>query len=372
MPDTLLILGASTRAAAFSAIHGGWRPVCGDLFADVDLKRACPVTCVESYPDGLEQVAHEALPSPWMYTGALENYPELVDRLAADRELYGNSGHMLRRVRDPLLVAEALRAAGLPAIECRKSADGLPRDGTWLRKRRRSAAGMHVSRWRGDMPQETTPAAWYFQRFVPGMSCAAVYVSATGRSQLLGVTEQRLHDEFRYAGSLGPLPLDDDARAAFTRLGAVLAAEFGLVGVWGVDVVCNDTGIWPVEVNPRYTASMEVIERASGVSTVADHVAACRDGKLPSVPPFPSGRWHGKAIVSAPHDLLITAGAATRLDEHNQDATWPLVADLPAAGATIRRGHPICTVFVEGNSREDVTAALEACTREVLVLLFKV
>ena len=35
-----------------------------------------------------------------MYTGALENHPELVDRISATRDLYGNSGSVLRRVRE--------------------------------------------------------------------------------------------------------------------------------------------------------------------------------------------------------------------------------------------------------------------------------
>jgi predicted ATP-grasp superfamily ATP-dependent carboligase len=191
-------------------------------------------------------------------------------------------------------------------------------------------------------------------------------VSVAGKSQLLGVTEQLLHDEFRYAGSLGPLTLDDGMRSAHTRLGEVLTAAFDLVGVWGVDVVCNDEGIWPVEINPRYTASMEVLERATRVSTIACHVEACRDGLLPSAQSLPPGPWHGKAIVNADQDVLITQDVASHFDELNRDAAWPAVADLPAAGTTIRRGHPICTAFAEADTRERLAAALDARSRAIL------
>ena len=43
----LLILGASTRAAAFSAIRCGFQPRCADYFADRDLAAVCPVDRID-------------------------------------------------------------------------------------------------------------------------------------------------------------------------------------------------------------------------------------------------------------------------------------------------------------------------------------
>ena len=40
--DNLILFGASTRAAAFSALRAGLRPWCADLFADADLQAHCP------------------------------------------------------------------------------------------------------------------------------------------------------------------------------------------------------------------------------------------------------------------------------------------------------------------------------------------
>ena len=68
--DFLLILGAVARAAAFSALAAGLRPTCGDLFADADLARRCPVTAVTNYPRGMADLAEQGTaPAPWMYTG---------------------------------------------------------------------------------------------------------------------------------------------------------------------------------------------------------------------------------------------------------------------------------------------------------------
>lgn len=358
MPDNLLILGASARAAAFSALRAGFHPVCGDLFADADLQRVCPVTRVTSLPQGLERVARAAGPGPWLYTGAVENYPRLVDRLAGSRTLYGNSGAVLRRVRDPRRVAKVLAARGLPAIECRSTAAGLPCDGSWLRKRRRSAGGMQVQAWRGGPSNQAAARGWCFQQRIQGTSCAAIYVSAAGQARLLGATEQLLRDEFRYAGSIGPCPLDRQVEAELARLGQTLTDSFALVGVWGVDAIFNDDGIWPVEINPRYTASMEVLEWAAGQSTIGHHVAACRDAILPAASPAASAQWHGKQVVYAPVDLLITPALAGRIDRLHRDSPWPLATDLPQTGARIGRGRPICCVFATAGDRASLLEAL--------------
>ncbi len=116
--QTVTIVGASARAAAASAVRAGFAVRAGDLFADVDLGRICQSTRVERYPAGLREVVGGPQPGGWLYTGALENHPALVDALAALRPLYGNCGRVLRAVRDPRRLSQALASVGLdyPAI----------------------------------------------------------------------------------------------------------------------------------------------------------------------------------------------------------------------------------------------------------------
>ncbi len=147
----LLILGASARAAAFSAIRIGLRPTCIDLFADADLASTCPALWVEPghYPDGLARLAADLPPMPCLYTGAIENHPDLVDRISARHRLLGIQGDSLRAVRDPIALADAVRVAGLAAPEVRIEPTGLPVDGSWLRKPIASAGGRGISPWLG-------------------------------------------------------------------------------------------------------------------------------------------------------------------------------------------------------------------------------
>ena len=63
--STLIIIGASTRAAATSAWRAGWTPWCADLFADADLERIATVRKVppETYPHGLLAALYDAPPA---------------------------------------------------------------------------------------------------------------------------------------------------------------------------------------------------------------------------------------------------------------------------------------------------------------------
>ena len=85
-------------------------------------------------------------------------------------------------------------------------------------------------------------------------------------------------------------------------MGATLAASFGLIGLFGVDLILRDDVPWPVEVNPRYTASVEVLELALGRSLLADHARACdAEPTGPVMAPVAlRPRFVGKLIVFAP------------------------------------------------------------------------
>lgn len=411
MPDSLLILGASVRAAAQSAARAGLTPICGDLFGDADLPDRSVGQVARSFPSDLVRIAAEAPTTPWMYTGGLENYPRVVAAISRGRELYGNSAEVLRRVRNPFELERVVPAAGLLFAECVN--DPPPYDGRWLRKHRRSSAGLRVEPWlrgppgggerllslplplgRGEgllslpLPsgegwgegrgvafgstfQATSPTTrdHYFQRWIEGTPLGAVYVAATGSARLLGVSKQLIAGNaqapFRYGGSIAPTKLADDELLYLERVGNVLAESFQLRGLFGVDLISAADGLWAIEVNPRYTASVEVLERVYSMNAIAIHLAACRDGHLPVATATVPRRCWGKAVVYANCSRQVTAEMLARLRELNSSAQWPAVADLPRVGTLIERDHPAVTVFADGADQATVATELARRTAEV-------
>jgi len=358
MPDSdfLLIVGASTRAAAFSALRAGLRPICADLFADGDLQARCAVRRIEpnDYPHGFLDLTEWNAPGPWLYTGGLENRPTLIDEMAQRRQpLWGNSAAVLRRVRSPFTVRKVLCEAGLP---CPRLWDGdgpPPPDGHWLMKPLAGAGGSGIRVWQGSVSSSGTPRPVYWQEFIRGDSCAAIYLGDGQTARLLGVTRQLVGESwlhaaaFHYCGSVGPLALDPARQQAFADIGAALGGGFGLRGLFGVDCILHDGVPYPVEVNPRYTASVEAIEYATGLCAQALHRLAF-DPAAP-VPPSPI---EPTAVVGK---VILFARAPLRFPAHGTWQSWatafpsveimPTFADIPQPGTVIEPGRPILTLF---------------------------
>src|SRR3954447_12097994 len=101
--NRILVVGASARAAAVSALRAGAEPCCIDHFADRDLRALCPFhhVPIDQGAAGLEHAASSLLSSAWIYTGPMENHPDRVERISRTRRLAGNSAEVLRRVRNP-------------------------------------------------------------------------------------------------------------------------------------------------------------------------------------------------------------------------------------------------------------------------------
>lgn len=361
MATSLLIVGASARGAAFSARRAGFVPCAVDLFADADLTAICPAWKVDDYPAGLLAASIAAPASPWIYTGALENYPLLVDDLASRRPLWGNRADVLYHVRDPLELADVLQRHALATPDVSASPPDKDAAGTWLRKPRRSSSGANITLWHGD--QDEPPAGYYYQRFVEGTPCAALFVAGQGSATLLGVTRQLCGAEwtgaaaFHYSGSIGPLPLKPQTLADVERLGSVLSREFGLVGLFGVDGILAGDQFWAVEVNPRYTASVEVVEWAYEFAALALHQQAC-EGKSLQHQPCAAQRSVGKAILFAREEIAPRDALWQETFLAQCELPWPAVADIPAPQTTIHRGCPIMTLFAEAASIEAVEEQL--------------
>jgi len=368
MASILVIVGASVRAAAQNAARAGYMPVCFDRFADADTARVAQVSRVAPYPASLPQAVAAAPPGPCMYTGAMENHLQVLAELARSRPLAGNNPAVLRRVRNPLLLAELLRNARLPVPDCTLEAQTLPRDGSYLRKPLHSGAGAGIAPWDEQCTLPPRRAGWYFQRRIDGLPCAAAYVAARGRARLLGLTQQRLSEgrcggRFCFAGSVGPLELSTELNRQLARLGDVLAEAFGLVGWFGVDGILADGQFWTVEVNPRYTASAELYLRGLGINPVELHLRACSSGELPGSLPEQASLVHGKAILTAPCRLVVQPELTRYLLQEAACGPWPTLADIPAPQSEIPPGSPVFTVFASGSTPAEVHQRLDELLR---------
>ncbi len=382
MADSIFIAGATARSAAESARRAGWRVTATDLFCDRDLQACATVHRVSDYPHDIVKIASKLSPRPWLYTGGLENWPQSVAAISRCHSLRGNPPPVLCGVRDPWILQRVLRSAGLasPGL-CDEPPTDVDADARWLCKPRSSSGGMGIRIWspRAENRLPGTPSAvnvaphesFYFQRYVRGTSYGAVYLAAGNTAKLMGVARQLVGcrwagaSRFHFVGAIGPVVLAPHWMDQYQRIGQQLASLFDLHGLFGVDTIISQQRVWTIEVNPRFTASVELHERATGWCAFNDHMRACEEGRLPTESlPEPCG-LHAKAIIYAPRDGEVDDAFCGWIDAQNRQTRHARLADLPASGLRITMGAPLLTVFAQGDCMTDTYRRLRVRAQTV-------
>jgi len=367
----VLLAGVSTRGFAESAARAGYDVIAVDGFGDLDL-RACATEVhvvrvggrfrARAAVAAVRDVSCEAA----VYEAGFENHPGAVRALAARRVLWGNPPAVLARARDPRRLARVVGKAGLPAPRVRLTRPAPGVRGGWVVKPLHSGGGDGVAVWRtgrgAPMPRRS-----YFQERIVGVTGSIVFVADGRRAVPLGLSRVLAGetafgaDGFRYCGNIlgaagdPQFPADERLLDRATLLAQTVTRAFGLVGVNGVDFVARRGLPWAIEVNPRYTAAMELVERAYGISMFDVHVRACRH----SLPTFDLAAARrrapdavGKAIVYARRPIALGDTRPWVLDAD--------VRDISPPGTRFAPREPICTIFARGR---DATACFAALAR---------
>src|SRR5262245_38224750 len=166
----VLIAGISTRAAAESAARAGFDVTALDAFGDLD--QAPSVRALSVIRDfGMRFTPHAAARASRTidcdaiaYLSSFDNHPRAVARLAAGRALWGNAPEVLRRVRDPFLLASVLKRNGIvtPRVTMSHSESSAAID-EWAVKPLRSGGGVGISRL---ATGRAVPRGSYLQEFI--------------------------------------------------------------------------------------------------------------------------------------------------------------------------------------------------------------
>lgn len=365
-----IVVGASARAFAASAARAGWVVHAADIFNDTDLREVAAESLrVADYPRGLRAAVDRFPLAPVVCTGALENHPDAVEALGSDRPLAGCGAVTIRAVRDPARLAAVVRTAGFAFPHTATTAAGLPTDGSYLVKPRASAGGRGIAAWHGEAaPTRDGTVLW--QRRIRGRPWSAAWVACRGRAELVGASRPLSGGDwcgcgrFSYCGSIDvPLAaLPEERRRSLETLGAALTRSFGLVGAFGCDMIVAPAGpVHVLEVNPRPTASMELIERATGWSVAAAHLGATTAARAADPPGPAVGIW-GKAIVYTPRPARADTAACIASAARAWTAVdgMPAIADVPAADEPLAPAAPLVTVFARGTTTSEVAADLRA------------
>ena len=387
----ILLAGITVRMLAELAVHAGYTVVSLDYFGDADLRRFCPgISLLRDRnmgysPELLVETASELDARTVVYNASLENHPQQVARLGQKRTLLGNTAEALKNVRDVRKLAAVLTTAGFCFPQTTAAGEkaagmqhiGRDLDKRWLWKPVRSGGGHSVRAW----DNRSVAGEGMLQERLEGMVGSAAFVANGEEAVVLGLSKQFVGRElfgasgFRYCGNIVPPPLPSgevQAMLADVRaIATLLTAEFNLQGLNGLDFIWHEGRVCTIEVNPRPTAAMELMESVYDLNLFDAHVqafsgwlpsfdlgSALRDGRPHSTS---SGQAAAKAILFAEKE--ITIGDTSLWFERG-------IRDIPYPGDRIKKGHPVCSVLAMAATPERCEEKLAEKVAEVKTWLY--
>jgi predicted ATP-grasp superfamily ATP-dependent carboligase len=384
----ILIAGASCRAAAQCAARSGFYPIALDDFVDRDL-----IECASAYPLAAIEtwgVVQPFLPGlKCLLAGGIENRPEILQRLIDSGARCGIDVPMLRQLRDPLQWQSWATKCGLnfPETLWHPIGGGIGNpigtadsDRKWLCKSLSSAGGLGVQFCDDSTHcfEGSGASNVYWQRFVNGRPIGITFLSAAGRSQFVGaalsIGGQRDCSPlpFLYRGNIAPLEIRDAERERLEGFAHAVHQSTGIRGLWQADWIVNHEGWWLLEINPRWSASMELLDPLYGNRLIANHVEALGDTPaFVTLPCIPETLFLGKLVLYATRDYQPSHSDLEWMWSRRWNGSSNLpsesegLADIPNTEALIPCGYPVLTCLVGTQRWEDVSRALERITLEV-------
>lgn len=356
LPERLLLAACSGRMLAVSAARVGIRPVVLDLYADQDTRdhaAACERIApgqigfdAEALLDAAERLAPAQDGFAVVYGSGVDIAPELLERLAAGRQVYGNMPATLRLLKTPTAFFELLDRLAIPYPDTRFTPPESPAG--WLVKPGCGEGGKGV----GFCAQvRRATAGDYYQRWLPGSPLSALFIADGREARIIGFntlwTASHFGQPFLFVGAVNRAELTRVQRAEVADYVARLTRAVGLKGLNSLDFMRDGAVCRVLEINPRPSATLALYDPDIPEGLCARHIRACR-GELGGVWPE-RYRVRGFRVWFAPRDIVLPMAW-----------DWPeWCADRPVPNSLVTAGEPFCTIEAAGDDSAAVERLLQ-------------
>ncbi len=341
----LLLIGLSTRHLAESAMKSGYDFLALDYFGDLDQKKICENHSLKRDfhreifdPKDLFLASQDLDFDAIVYSSPFENHPQIIKEFERRCMIIGNSSKTVSEVRDWCTFFDFLRWEGINYPETIFDVENV--HGKYLIKPLKGSGGTQIDIYRKGSKIEKS---FFLQKHLKGKYCSASFISDGINCEVIAINEQLVGKKefgakkFWYCGNITPLAKVQKIDEICSKI----TKKFGLKGSNGIDFILRDGKIYVLEVNPRFQASMSIIENAYDINLFDLHVRSfCNE--LPRFERNAKKTW-GKAILYADKDVVLP-----------DTRKWiGKFKDLPYPGERIKKGQPICTILTSGADREE-------------------
>jgi len=389
----ILVVGASVRALMESAAESGQDVTGLDFFGDVDAGwqgKAMSLTgdyglkpTVGNLLEAARGISCETL----VYTSGPENTPEGLAYWEDLGQLGGNSIAALTKVRNPWELRASLGKIGarMPPFFAVKEWTPPSPPKTWLLKPldRGGGHGIEVLPPNKEAAEAVLsglkqPARYRIEEYQAGIPGSVTFLANGHEAVVLGSSRQLAgtrarNRTFLYQGNIVPLDLSGMMTSKtfaeeITQVIRQLTEDFALRGINTLDFIINGGGICFLELNPRWSASVELIEKSLDQRFFSWHLAASAGADLTVLRKYLElitiklGRFARSRIFWGKRIVYTQApGMVVKYDNRVLRSLYRQgVRDIPREGTRLEKGQPICTVLAEGSSDRECDRQLWA------------
>lgn len=350
----ILVAGFSTRHVVMSAYRAGYEVCAVDHFCDADLRNhtlACmSFDELSDLPVRIREMCETYAIDGIIPTSGAETLCDLP------APILGTDARIAARFLDKGFIQDWFCGLNIPVPPLAESGEFSamlkPRSGSGGWRNTVVSTPDDITSWMEAFPGEP----FLLQRIVQGIPASVCCVAGGGRARAIAVNRQILRGEgqyrFGFAGSLTPFhhPMQD----AMISYAERAAAASGCRGILGIDFMVSDDAVYAIELNPRFVATLDTIEAATGVNLVDLHLSACQ-GILPDTMPVPQ-QYALRRILFADRHCEIT---------HDLSFLSPQVADIPVPPAVFDEGSAVISVYGSGQDLASAQEALDTTIRVV-------
>ncbi len=386
----ILVIGVDTNALAASATKAGYNVFSVDYFGDQDLRETCKNSLAiidQQAGQGCGHLKADFSPAKLLnlakklredhqldatlLASGLEDAPQVLTELNGMIPIVGNPPQTIRRLRDKSEFFGELERLNIHHPEtavARSFEEGkrIAKDIGFpvLVKPAASFGGSGIRKAKNMdeldaifPPIMSLSREVLIQEYLEGTNASVSFLSSGQAAVVLTVNEQFLGDQklgqrepFGYCGNLVPLTTDNGLVETCSGIAQKLTSYFKLRGSNGLDVVISEVNTpYVIEVNPRFQGTLECVERVLGVNLVDLHMDACNKGIISSLPERDVANYCVRLVLYAYQRSTIPN--LTLLRE---------LRDIPQVGAIIEKGEALCSIVVEGKTKDRVLKKAEA------------
>lgn len=389
----LLVCGASVRHILSIAAPCNFHIIAADQFLDHDTAKlaheSIKVLSLKQLAELSTSIDYDAV----VLGGGMENLPTELGQICKS-QLPCHNLEALHHLRSPTILSNLIgnnQNFSTANILFPKILHRLPenaKSNTWISKPTNRAGGLGIKKV---SPTRLLEPDQYAQQFIDGLPVGALFLANGSTARLLGTNESLSgmvefgSNGFTYCGSIVPSPVNEVIGQKIALAGQLFTHSFGLKGIFGVDVIVeqptrDQSRIWVLEINPRITASAELIQRNITANLIALHVDALQDPDFDMAKCELSAniqRAAGKAVLYKRTDQRITRSAwATIYDWKTNSLTASgspcELLDVPiqdASSANIPKGSPLLTIIASAQTKTAVKDNLLRLAAEVYRVL---